>query len=419
MNSTTTLNSIEMIDGDDVASDDNTNATVTSITSSARITVNERSPAVMQALYVIPFVTASISLLSSLFLVRRIIQKSLRHKNGFRIQPRQQLLLGLSLFDITSSFALAFSTTPAPAILQDHHEMDARSLFPTFGTITTCDVQGFLVQLGIIGTPFYNLSLCLYYILSVRYQYKDNSTLLQRLIPTMHVFIVTIAFTTAIVALRKKLYNYSGTSGCWIGSNWILCWMSQEGIIDEYYDEDKGYKYCDRGINYEQYELYFALIPVGFCFLFVVISMIILYITVRTIEARSRRWDFHDVSSSMTQLQTTNNPGSPTTSRSSATTRRGSITSTINQDIYSNNNTMPLTKRMRTTGLLYGASFILVYLPTALVGIVSSLRDSGRNTTVYIFLLILVVILMPLQGFFNMLIYTSPDWLPIVQKYIC
>jgi hypothetical protein len=73
---------------------------------------------------------------------------------------------------------------------------------------------------------------------------------------------------------------------------------------------------------------------------------------------------------------------------------------------------MPLTRRTMETGFLYSATFLLVYLPSILTATITFDTGSGM----YSFLLIAVATLSPLQGFFNMIIFTSPDWLAWLKK---
>jgi low affinity Fe/Cu permease len=177
------------------------------------------------------------------------------------------------------------------------------------------------------------------------------------------VFGVTFIFGTAIAALFMKLFNYAGTLGCWIRIAKNLC--------------SADLRYCARRVGAEDFEVYFGLLPLALYFLFVVVAMIVLYCMVRRIKAWSLRWQFEYA-----------HGGS-----------NDSITG------------MPLSQRTLETGVLYSASFISVYLPTALVGALPFF-DYQQEQALYINLLIVIVLLLPLQGFFNMLIYTSPMWLP-------
>jgi hypothetical protein len=302
-----------------------------------------------RAIYLIPFFSAPISLFSSSYVVYRILKIGRQNR-----RPRDQLLLGLSFLDMCSSFGFSFSTMPAPAGAMGD------GIYPSYGTVGTCTAQGFFVQLG-LGVSYYNASLCIYYLLTVRHRISKEYVS-KWLLPMMHLVTLTITFGLAIAALRLKLFNHAGAMGCWIHPAYTICKADPQ--------------YCDRGLRADEFEIYFGLIHVALCFVFVVVSMILLFFSVRKIELSSRRWAFGHSESSRTSMR----------------------------------ESMPLARRTAETGMLYSASFIIVYLPTALS---STLRfgPEGQNSPVYISLLLLSVALLPLQGFFNMLIYTSPEWL--------
>jgi hypothetical protein len=304
------------------------------------------------ALFLLPCFSAPLSLMSSAYVVHLIIKR--RKKTLCR--PREQILLGLSLLDMSFSFALSFSTLPVPAV--------QRRKLPTVGTVATCSAQGFLVQLG-LGAPIYNACLCMYYFLSIRYKVSDEA-LMQWAIPSMHAFILTFSFGTAIAGLLMEIFNSAGVMGCWIHNSNSLCHSDPQ--------------YCGRGAIADDFALYFGLIHIGICFVLVVISMIGLFFTVRAIELRSRRWEFQD-----------------------------------GRD----NKNMPLTRRTIETGVFYSASFLAIWLPTILLGFAFEGGNDKKLNSGYKCVQVLSVILQPLQGFFNLIIYTSPEWLPWFKKSKC
>ena len=249
--------------------------------------------------YYVPFIVGPISLLSSLYVCYLIVvsnqkERSRRRRQRQRRQaqqqqyqccssnisfisnlvatyvptkPRDQLLLGLSFLDIMASFAYSFSTTPGYG-----------SRYPGYGNITTCNIQGFFVQLG-FGVPLYNAALCVYFVLSVRYKVSED-TLSKYFVPISHVSILSYIFTTAIFLLRRNMFNPAGVMGCWISGRKVSSCEECPAM-------------CDRG-NYDvgTYEIYFLVIHLSISFIIVVISMIVLYCTVRQVETKGRRWNF-------------------------------------------------------------------------------------------------------------------------------
>lgn len=71
-----------------------------------------------------------------------------------QIQPRSQLVLGMSVFDIIGAIAWMFSTAP----------INSDFVYGAVGTEATCKIQGFAFQLGFTSI-FYNVSLSTYYLL--------------------------------------------------------------------------------------------------------------------------------------------------------------------------------------------------------------------------------------------------------------
>ena len=62
---------------------------------------------------------------------------------------------------------------------------------------------------------------------------------------------------------------------------------------------------------------------------------------------------------------------------------------------------------------MYSVSIVAIYLPSMLL---TFLPFQDLPSFVYTFLLLFNVIFLPLQGLFNVLIYTSPTWRPIVGQ---
>ena len=129
---------------------------------------------------------------------------------------RKQLLFGLSMCDCIGSFGYMFSTLPAPKVASEKTLIhDCYKLYHA-GNITTCTLQGFLVQIGLC-VPFYNAFMGIYYVLAVKYN-KSDFDLLKRygVIQCMHGFIIIWIITVQSINLSLRLYNSDGIMGCWV-----------------------------------------------------------------------------------------------------------------------------------------------------------------------------------------------------------
>jgi len=116
-----------------------------------------------------------------------------------------RLLLGMSIADVMTSIGYMFSTFPMPTSVEE--------LPWTFGTATTCTVQGFFVQLGIVP-PVYHTCLSVYYVLIVKFGVtQDKIKKYTELI--FHMTAIFFGFGTAFASIALDLLS-NATLWCWI-----------------------------------------------------------------------------------------------------------------------------------------------------------------------------------------------------------
>ena len=83
------------------------------------------------------------------------------------------------------------------------------------GTRATCNVLGFLSQLG-FGPPLYNTCLSFYFLLTIRYG-MPKEKFATRYEAWMHLFCWSFILSTATVGLVLEVYDEMEiTQGCWI-----------------------------------------------------------------------------------------------------------------------------------------------------------------------------------------------------------
>lgn len=102
------------------------------------------APPYLKVLYYTPFAVAPISCISSGYVAYLILRPEGRRY--LRRRPRDHFLLGMSVCDICSSYALAMSTIPGPSVFM---ESSVDIVFPTYGTVQTCAAQGILAHMGV------------------------------------------------------------------------------------------------------------------------------------------------------------------------------------------------------------------------------------------------------------------------------
>ena len=337
------------------------------------------------ALEVIPTITGSVSFVSSVYLLYRI----LRERRCSKSKTRDQLLLGLSSLDVCGSLGLSFSTFVAP-IGRDWSR----------GTIETCTMQGFLVQLG-LGVPLYNAALCIYFILAVRYNIPD-SRLSRWMVPAVHLTVLPYILGTATYGAATNVFNFAGSMGCWA-----------HGVAKTHCQQIPAL--CGRGSTANEFTWNFAGYHIVLSFITVVVSMIIVYCTVRTIERSSTLPRIQAVAFEDTAEE---DPaiifGEGTPEHLRASQEDGETPPLPRRFARVSTAPTPLTDTARDTGLYYGFTFILVYLASFVLILV----DFGRDTRSYQAVVLLNAIFLPLQGFFNLIIYTTADWRSWVRKQV-
>jgi len=119
-----------------------------------------------------------------------------------------RLVIGVSLSDILASIGFGLSTWPFPVEYNDANF--------SIGTEGTCRAQGFLVQAAGIASPLYNVSLSFYYLLAIKYAWKDPQFCRWRFL--FHIVPILWAIVTGVASILLDILH-TATLWCWIGPN--------------------------------------------------------------------------------------------------------------------------------------------------------------------------------------------------------
>jgi hypothetical protein len=219
-----------------------------------------------KALALVPKVTGGASLLSSLVVISLLVRKRRRRRrqradgdatstgNTKKTTPvYHRLLLGMAAADVSSSFWLSLSTWPIPK---------STGILWAVGNERTCTFQGFFTQFG-ISSPLYNVSLSVYYLLVIRYSWKEED--LRKIEPWLHVLPVGWAASTALAGLGVDLFH-SANLWCFIAPN------------------------SDDSNNANIYRWAFFYGPLWTAILIVTIQLFLVFSRVRSVTLRSERY---------------------------------------------------------------------------------------------------------------------------------
>jgi rhamnose transport system substrate-binding protein len=155
-----------------------------------------------KALAIIPKVTGTISFSCSLFLASYILCSVKRRSSVFG-----RIMVGLSIADMFSSAMWFLSTWPMPANSSWLH-------WGAAGTTQSCSTQGFFLQLGLCTATFYQMTLLMYYFLTIVREWRESQ--IKKLEIFFHLVSCSVGLATSIAGLALKMYNpVSRGSVCW------------------------------------------------------------------------------------------------------------------------------------------------------------------------------------------------------------
>lgn len=202
------------------------------------------SLAQQKALAIIPKITGLTSVFCSIFIVVTVLRDKEKRRKTYH-----RLLAGISLVDISSSFSVSMSTWPIPK--------DSGVLWAV-GNDTTCRMQGFFNQFTVCSS-FYNVSLSIYYLLVVRYGWKQHR--IRRIEPALHAVPFLWGAVTAISGLPLDIY----------GNSFLWCFISAEN---------------------DAYRWGFFYAPLWLMILIVTVNCVLIFKFVRKTEQAVSRHDF-------------------------------------------------------------------------------------------------------------------------------
>lgn len=160
---------------------------------------------------VAPKFTAFLSICGSLGIIIKVLCNRSRRK-----KPMHRIMLGMSICNVFCSIWYFASTWPIPAGTKDKFfgETDEDTIFWAAGDSNgiSCSISGFFNQFAVV-TPLYNITLSIFYLLVVNYNWKDNR--IQKIEWLFHAIPLGYATFTSIFAAIADLYGYVPWT-CWI-----------------------------------------------------------------------------------------------------------------------------------------------------------------------------------------------------------
>lgn len=317
-------------------------------------------------------------------------------RRDFFSQMQQRLMIYVSLSDI----GLSLTVLLMPYALPPGMGYD----YVASGTADTCTAFGFFLGTFVWTGGCYNCYLSLYFLATIRYQWKENTRSNRRCkIPLweigIHLLTLMVVWLGAGIAAAKDLIHPNTFFPmCYLGANPYAC--------------DEGDQVCEEAVS-AGYKLVTGLKGMAYS-TFVVVTCIsywstfMLYWTVRQKMRRSSHFRF--------SAEAHDDPGSLDASRMSQSRISHTSHSRTDATASAPSGDDPFQKRVlqvRTQATLYALvyfnSVIWFVLFGALVGIIDPTELQEKKATPGLYTLqILGAMFGPLQGFLNFLVYIRP-----------
>lgn len=240
------------------------------------------------------------------------------------------------------------------------------------GTVATCSLQGFLLQIGTASFA-YSAMLIMFYMLVIKFNVRDV-TIARYFEPFMHAVPILFHTSAAIIGLAMDMYNPRG-SICWVNGSPPMCEIDTAPFPIE----------CERGSGHGRF-VYLTNMPKLIWTVIILLALLVIVSAVWNKIRESRQFQFRGGEAS--QITTT---GSPAENPHEARLRQVTYQS-----------------------FLYGFSFLNVIVWTTIVPIIppSKFDMLGKH----FWIAALGVFFFPLQGFFNFFIYIRPRYTGIRRR---
>jgi len=263
--------------------------------------------------------------------------------------------------DILHSLSYVASVLPSPKETAGWWSRNA------IGNTATCNIQGLVVYVGMLGSVLYDCMLSIYFVMVVVYS-KREDFIQKKIEPFFHAISILAPVGAGIFLLVTNYFNDSG----------IICWISQfpSGCS---VDDDIA---CTRGENATKYRWYFVGYPVILVVLIVLGCMVLLVWSVRKQSAKMKKYGANEFEAKVKRKKSMRQSTSGTNLHSKKAPRK------------SENET----KQTCTQAVLYVMALFLTFVFAFTFQIVRT----------YFWLYLLEVTFIPLLGFFNFFIFIRP-----------
>jgi hypothetical protein len=159
----------------------------------------------------VPRFTGSLSAISSVLIIYVIMRSETRLSKIYH-----RIMFGMSLADVLSSTAMALTSLPMPSYMPKEEVFGYEWAGTRLGNEYTCDAQGFFAFFG-MGCMFnYNAMLCVYYACAIAFGMRERN--IEKYVePLLHVIPFLAGLVFSVPPLFYDMYNPGISAYAWCG----------------------------------------------------------------------------------------------------------------------------------------------------------------------------------------------------------
>ena len=157
-----------------------------------------------------PRISGSISAVSSLLIIYVILRSKPKLSNVYH-----RIMFGLSVADIMGSVSMALTSLPMPSHMSREEEFGYHWAGTRLGNTHTCNAQGFFATFGMVAMFGYNGSLCFYYACAIAIGMNEKKIKQNVEKPVLHAIPILLGLGFAVPPLFYDLYNPAVTNVAW------------------------------------------------------------------------------------------------------------------------------------------------------------------------------------------------------------
>ena len=309
----------------------------------------------------------------------------------------QRLEMGLCLSDCLTACTIATIWAMVP------RDMDYISLAPK-GNLVTCNVNGFLLFMGIGVGGFYINCLWLFAVLVVKYKKTDAYIL--KIEPFMHACSIFFPLVYAVVALCTESYNSNGLACYAVKYDPPHCWGVERGTVVDGFTIP-----CGRG---SRFSFGFVCFNVSFQVLLMIgfgILMSIVYKDVHKNEVRMKRYGSQAFRRNILMRTNVSNEEAETKESPPQSKWRFIMKRTRNHNVQQQGSHALSQAEIQTRSVVFKAISHIVawFLSRCLFQFIKVFTVTpGKHDQPFV-LAFLLGALLPLHGTFYLMIYIYPD----------